>query len=157
MGCAFSVTFSIVWRYNSIILRPMPHNFPLLKYHISIHVYWIFGSVSHVPILRLALGNTVVATHRLRGSALSDLFGIHVRLEAIAAVTMKNAIFWDIKAQFVPNRRHYFSATERSRLMLCTIWGVHNGDYEECRLLGYKIQSIPHRKHITSPLQCPTG
>jgi hypothetical protein len=23
--------------------------------------------------------------------------------------------------------------------------------------LGQKTQSVPHRKHITSPLQCPTG
>jgi hypothetical protein len=22
--------------------------------------------------------------------------------------------------------------------MLCNIWGFHGGDYEECRLLGYK-------------------
>jgi hypothetical protein len=22
--------------------------------------------------------------------------------------------------------------------MLCKIWGFHGGDYEECRLLGYK-------------------
>jgi hypothetical protein len=24
--------------------------------------------------------------------------------------------------------------------MLCKIWGVHGGDYEECRLMGYKNQ-----------------
>jgi hypothetical protein len=34
---------------------------------------------------------------------------------------------------------HYFSATESSRLMLCKICGFHGGNYEECRLLGYKI------------------
>jgi hypothetical protein len=34
--------------------------------------------------------------------------------------------------------KHYVSATESSRLMLCKIWGFHGGDYEECRLLGYK-------------------
>jgi hypothetical protein len=48
---------------------------------------------------------------------------------------------------------HYVSATETNRLMLfretvgvyCeTIWNTH-------------IQSVPHRKHITSPLQRPTG
>jgi hypothetical protein len=52
---------------------------------------------------------------------------------------MKNVVFWDIKPQFVLHRRqHYVSATESSRLMLCTIWGFHGGNYEECRLLGYK-------------------
>jgi hypothetical protein len=50
---------------------------------------------------------------------------------------MKN-VFWDITAQFVLNRRHITSPLESSRLMLCKISGVHCGDYEECRLLGYK-------------------
>jgi hypothetical protein len=26
---------------------------------------------------------------------------------------------------------------------------------EECRLLGFKTQLVPHRKRITSPLQSP--
>jgi hypothetical protein len=42
-----------------------------------------------------------------------------VRFEAFTAVTMKNAVFLDIKTQVVPHRRHYFFATEPSRLMLC--------------------------------------
>jgi hypothetical protein len=50
---------------------------------------------------------------------------------------MKNAVFWDIKTQFVPNRKHYISATEPRRLKLCRIWGFHGDDYEECSLLGY--------------------
>jgi hypothetical protein len=33
---------------------------------------------------------------------------------------------------------HYFSSTASRRLMLCKIWGLHDGDYEECRLLEYK-------------------
>jgi alpha-N-acetylglucosamine transferase len=48
---------------------------------------------------------------------------------------MKNGVFWDIKTQFVPHRKHYFSATESSRIMLCKILGFHGSDYEECRLL----------------------
>jgi hypothetical protein len=51
---------------------------------------------------------------------------------------MKNVVFWDIKPQFVLHRRHYVSAAEASRLMLCKIWGFHGGDYEERRLLRYK-------------------
>jgi hypothetical protein len=33
----------------------------------------------------------------------------------------------------------------------------NGGDYEECCLLGIEPQFVPHRKHITSPLQSPTG
>jgi hypothetical protein len=40
-----------------------------------------------------------------------------------------------IKTQFAPHRRHYISAREPSRLMLCKILGFHSG---ECRLLGYR-------------------
>jgi hypothetical protein len=40
-----------------------------------------------------------------------------------------------------------------SQLMLCKIWDFHGGDYEECRLLGYKTQFVLHRRHIMSPLQ----
>jgi hypothetical protein len=32
-----------------------------------------------------------------------------VRFEVFTAVTMKNAVFWDIKTQFVPHRRHITS------------------------------------------------
>jgi hypothetical protein len=28
------------------------------------------------------------------------------KIEVFTAVTMKNAVFWDIKPQFVPHRRH---------------------------------------------------
>jgi hypothetical protein len=34
---------------------------------------------------------------------------VHVRSEVLTAMTMKNAVFWDIKAQFVPHRRHITS------------------------------------------------
>jgi hypothetical protein len=61
-----------------------------------------------------------------------------VRYEVFTAVAMRNGSFWDIKSLFVPHRKHYVSATEPSRLMLCKIWGFHGGDYEECLLLGYK-------------------
>jgi hypothetical protein len=30
----------------------------------------------------------------------------HVRFEVFTAVTMTNAIFWDIKTQFIPHRKH---------------------------------------------------
>jgi hypothetical protein len=31
------------------------------------------------------------------------------RFEVLTAVTMKNVVFWDIKTQFVPQRRHITS------------------------------------------------
>jgi hypothetical protein len=52
---------------------------------------------------------------------------------------------------------HHVSATELSRLMLC---GETAAVCRESRtehtdtLCG---QSVPHRRHITSPLQSPTG
>jgi hypothetical protein len=33
----------------------------------------------------------------------------HVRFECFMAVTMKNVIFWDIRTQFVPHRKHITS------------------------------------------------
>jgi hypothetical protein len=32
-----------------------------------------------------------------------------VRFEVFTAVTVKNSVFWDIKIQFVPHRRHITS------------------------------------------------
>jgi hypothetical protein len=40
-----------------------------------------------------------------------------VRCEVFTVVTMKNVVFWDIKNQFVPHRKH-ISATESRPLML---------------------------------------
>jgi hypothetical protein len=34
-----------------------------------------------------------------------------VRFDVFTAVTMKNAVFWDIEAQFIPHGKHYVSAT----------------------------------------------
>jgi hypothetical protein len=40
---------------------------------------------------------------------LSVIMFPHVRFEVFKAVTMKNAIFWNIKTQFVLHRRHITS------------------------------------------------
>jgi hypothetical protein len=64
---------------------------------------------------------------------------------------MKNAVFWDINTEFVPHRRHYFSATEHNWLMLCKMLRFCCGDYEECRLLGYKTPvRTPQETHYIS-------
>jgi hypothetical protein len=52
---------------------------------------------------------------------------------------MKNVVFCDIEPPVRTSQEtHYVSATEPSRSMLRKIRGFHGGDYEECRLLGYR-------------------
>jgi hypothetical protein len=47
--------------------------------------------------------------------------GKYVRFEVFTAVIVMNAVFWDIGTQFVPHRKHLFSASQPCRLMLCKI------------------------------------
>jgi hypothetical protein len=55
-----------------------------------------------------------------------------VRFEVFTAVTMKNAVFWEIKTQFVSHKEiHYVSSRAPSRLMLCKIRRFHGGGYGE--------------------------
>jgi hypothetical protein len=35
--------------------------------------------------------------------------------EILSKYNLEKAVFWDIKAQFLPHRKHYISATESSR------------------------------------------
>jgi hypothetical protein len=95
-----------------------------LLFNRKVH-YLVHKTTSVTPVLNQIKQSTT--SHR-------------VRFEVFTAVTMKNAVFWDVKTQFVPHRKHYYSATEPSRLMLRKIWGFQGGDYKECRLLGYKDQ-----------------
>jgi hypothetical protein len=76
------------------------------------------------------------------------------KIWVLTDVTMKNEVFWDRKTQFVPHRRHYVSATEPTRLMLCKVWGFHGVDCEECRLLGYKnpVHTL-QEAHYVSPTE----
>jgi hypothetical protein len=41
-------------------------------------------------------------------------FQYSVRCEMLTAVTMKNAVFWDIETQIVPYRRHITSPLQSS-------------------------------------------
>jgi hypothetical protein len=50
---------------------------------------------------------------------------------------MKN-IFWEIKTQFLPHRKHIISLLQSPAGQLYKMWGFRGGDYEECSLLGYK-------------------
>jgi hypothetical protein len=47
---------------------------------------------------------------------------------------------------------HYVSAIEFSQLMLCKIWGLHDGDYEEWRLLGYYANVALVKSHVSEEL-----
>jgi hypothetical protein len=48
--------------------------------------------------------------------------------------------------------KHYVSATEPSRLMLCKILGFDDSDYEEYRLLGYKnpVLTAQEKHHVSA-------
>jgi hypothetical protein len=70
---------------------------------------------------------------------------------------MKNTVFWQIKTQIVPHRKHYFSATEPIRLMLCQIWILTAVTMNNAVFWYIKPQFLSPRKHITSPLQSPGG
>jgi hypothetical protein len=71
---------------------------------------------------------------------------------------MKNVIFWDIKPQLVPRRRH-ISSPLQSPAGLCyvkfevfTSVTMKNGVFWDI-----ETQFVLHRRHITSPLQSPDG
>jgi hypothetical protein len=38
----------------------------------------------------------------------------YIRFEIFIAVTMKNVVFWDIKARFIPRRKHITSPLHSS-------------------------------------------
>jgi hypothetical protein len=76
-----------------------------------------------------------------------------VRFEVLTAVTMKNAVFWDVKTQFIPHRRHITSPLQSPvRFEVFTAVTMKNAVFWDI-----KTQFAPHRRHITSPLQRPAG
>jgi hypothetical protein len=61
-----------------------------------------------------------------------------VRFDVLTALTIKN-VFWDIKTQFVPHRRHttfYYRALPVSYVSYVRFEVFYGCDYEQCRLLG---------------------
>jgi hypothetical protein len=78
---------------------------------------------------------------------------VRARFEVFTAVTMKNVVFWDIKHQFVPQRRHITSSLQ-SPASSCYVRfsGFHGGDYEECRLLRYKTPVLTSQEthHVSA-------
>jgi hypothetical protein len=51
-------------------------------------------------------------TYKLAKTSMQTLRN-YVKFAVFMAVTMKNAVFWDVKAQFVPHRRHITSPLQR--------------------------------------------
>jgi hypothetical protein len=80
-----------------------------------------------------------------------------VRFEIVTAGTMKNAVFWDIKTQFVSHRKNITSPLQCPagkcfvRFEVFTAVTMKNAVFWDT-----KTQFLPHRKHITSPLQSPS-
>jgi hypothetical protein len=71
---------------------------------------------------------------------------------------MKNAVFWDIKTQFVLHRRHITSPLQSPagkcyvRFEVFTAVAMKNVVFWDI-----KTEVVPHRRHITSPLQSPAS
>jgi hypothetical protein len=70
---------------------------------------------------------------------------------------MKNAVFWDIKTHFIPNRRHITSLLQGPAgcYVRFEIFTAVTMKYSV--FLNIKSQFIPQRKYIASPLQSPAG
>jgi hypothetical protein len=75
-----------------------------------------------------------------------------------AAVTIKTIVFWDIKSQFIPHRKHITSALQSPagqfyvRFEIFTAVTMKNAVFWDM-----KTQFIPHRKNSTSPLHNLVG
>jgi hypothetical protein len=82
----------------------------------------------------------------------------YVRFEISMAVNPKNAVFWDIKNQFVPNRRHITSPLQSPtgwcyvKFEVLTAVIMKNAVFWDI-----ETQFVPHTKHIMPLLQSPAG
>jgi hypothetical protein len=71
---------------------------------------------------------------------------------------MKNAVFWDIKTQFIPYRRHITSPLQSPAGECYVRFEVFIAvTMKNAVFWDIKTQFIPYRRHITSPLQNPAG
>jgi hypothetical protein len=161
--------FSRLWRGNTpTCLLPLPQgnflqrcmssalNYVTSSQYVECGMYWCW-EVNLEFVFRFEPRSDTSAVTKFAWNLLSSLLG-SVDVGCLRSETaMRNDVFWDTKpsSYFIGDilRRRY----ELIWIMLCKIWGLHGGDYEECRLLGYKIQFVLHRRHIISPLQSPAG
>jgi hypothetical protein len=70
------------------------------------HLQTILRAVQNSTLRELDLIITATNPGTVENEVVSDQLIKHVRFEVSTAVTMKNAVFWDIKTQFVLHRRH---------------------------------------------------
>jgi hypothetical protein len=81
-----------------------------------------------------------------------------VPFEVFTAVAMWNAVFWDIKTEFVPHRRHITSPLQSSAGYCYVRFEVFTAvTMNDVVFWDIKTQFVPHRRHITSPLQSSAG
>jgi hypothetical protein len=71
---------------------------------------------------------------------------------------MKKVVFWDIKTQFIPHRRHINSPLQKPATYCYVRFEVFTAvTMKNVVFWVIKTQFIPHRRHITSPPQSPDG
>jgi hypothetical protein len=71
---------------------------------------------------------------------------------------MKNAVFWDIKTQFVLHRRHITSPLHSPASQCYVRFEVSTAvTMKNAVFWDIKTQFLPHSRHIASPLQSPSG
>jgi hypothetical protein len=95
--------------YRNIILQPSVQIFYLDRRGSIDHTcvgkyawcYWISAQKYILTCIERHVSEVAFQGQRIWNSVL--------RFELFTAVTMKNAVFWDIKPQFVPHRRHITS------------------------------------------------
>jgi hypothetical protein len=73
------------------------------------------------------------------------------------AVTMKNAVFWDIKpsSYFTGDILRLRYRAQPVRLLTYEVFTA--GTMKNAVFWDIKTQFVPHRRHITSLLQSPAG
>jgi hypothetical protein len=100
--------------------------------------------------VKFTVSTTVITAVDLGIGHLSEIYNhivitvrhlyVYIFFEICTEVTMKNALFRNMKTQLIPRKKHIISPPQSpARLMLCRIRGFQGGDYESCRLLVYKI------------------
>jgi hypothetical protein len=73
-------------------------------------------------------------------------------------VTLKNAVIWDIKTQFVPHKRHITSPLGSPASYCYVSFEVSTAVTMKIAVFyDIKTQFVPHRRYITSPLESPVS
>jgi hypothetical protein len=120
-----SYQWPLTWHETQRTMRLQCYRRLTGRYLLRISVYFIlfvvlFNGVVNIsdyivstdPRRRDMEGNAfdiIILIRHLYGRAWGKHWRMYVRLEDFTAVTMKNVVFWDIKTQFVSQRRHITS------------------------------------------------